>query len=209
MSNPILSTAYLPPIEYFYYLDRNAKVKIEMHETFKKQTYRNRCLIYTEKGSMALTIPVFKPDGNHTKSNKIELFNSENWQKHHWKAINSAYQASPFFLYYKDELEAFYTKEYKNLTKFNAELTAILVELIGIEVEVSETKTFTIPKENDANDLRYRISPKAESTIKEYKPYTQVFSDRYGFVENLSIIDLLFNLGPDTLSYLRSLNLPQ
>lgn len=204
MNNIILSTSYLPPIEYFFYLERNDNIIIEQYETYNKQTYRNRCVIYTEKGELSLSIPVAKPDGNHSKTNKIEIFYLENWQKNHWRAMTSAYQASPFFLYYSDELEFIYNKKYSKLINFNKQLLDTLIELIGIDVNITYSDDF-IELNSLKGDLRFKISPKEPSTIKDFPTYTQVFSDRHGFIKNLSIIDLLFNLGPETISYLRDL----
>lgn len=204
MHTILLSTAYLPPIEYFFHLDRCEDILIEQFETYKKQTYRNRSLIYTEKGIMPLSIPITKPNGNHTKTNEIEIFQNDNWQKNHWKSIQSAYQASPFFLYYKDELEVFYTTKYKRLIDFNNDLLFKLVELTDIETKISFTSDF-IETDSLEDDLRFKISPKEKPTINTLKNYTQVFTERHGFINNLSIIDLLFNMGPETLDYIRGL----
>ncbi len=202
----LLSTSYLPPIEYFYHINKSDSILIEQFETFKKQSYRNRCIIYTEKGEMSLSIPVNKPNGNHTKTNEIEIAEIDNWQKNHWKAIQSAYQASPFFLYYKDDLEIFYTRKYNKLIDFNTKLLITLNELIGIEAEIVFTNDFIKPN-NTGTDLRFKISPKEKPTISTFPHYTQVFSERHGFIKNLSIIDLLFNMGPETLSYLKDMEL--
>lgn len=204
MQNILLSTSYLPPIEYFRYIHNSESIIIEQFETYKKQTYRNRCLIYTEKGVMPLSIPVKKPNGNHTKTNEIEITEAENWQKNHWRSIQSAYEVSPFFLYYKDELEVLFNKKYSKLLDFNNDLLFMLIEQIGIETPIFFTEEFVKPN-NEINDFRYKISPKHEPTIKHFPNYTQVFSQRHGFIENLSIIDLLFNLGPETLDYINSL----
>ena len=206
MRTKLLSTSYLPPIEYFHYLNNCENIVIELFETYKKQSYRNRCLIYTEKGAMPLSIPISKPNGNNTKTNEVEFSQNENWQKHHWKAIQSAYQASPFFLYYKDELEIFYTRKYNKLIDFNTDLLLKIIELIGIKANISFTKEF-VKVNNEEGDLRFKISPKEKPTISKLPSYIQVFSDRHGFIKNLSIIDLLFNLGPDTLSYLNDLEM--
>jgi len=206
MSNIILSTSYLPPIEYFFYFERNDNIIIDLHETYKKQTYRNRCNIYTEKGEMSLSIPVRKPEGNHSKTSNVEICYLENWQKNQWKAISSAYQSSPFFLYYKDELDDILNKKFNKLNDFNTQLLNKLIEIIGIDVNISYSEDF-IELNKFEGDLRFKISPKEKSTIQNFHPYTQVFSDRHGFIENLSIIDLLFNLGPETQSYLKSLKL--
>jgi len=199
-----MSTAYLPPIEYFYFLNKSDAVNIEQFETYKKQTYRNRCRIYTEKGDTQLSIPVIKTFGNHTKVKDIQIFRDENWQKSHWKAITSAYQASPYFLYYMDDLSLIYQKKYKFLLDFNNDLLKIIFNNIGISIPLSLTNDFIKPL-GEPNDFRYLISPKEDQLIEQYPSYMQVFDDRHGFIPNLSIIDLLFNLGPETRTYLNGL----
>jgi len=200
----LLSTAYLPPIEYYYYLLRSEHIIIEQFETYPKQSYRNRCSILSGNGKLSLSIPAVKVNGNHTLTKDIALFNEDKWQLKHWRAIQAAYSASPFLLYYADELEIFYTQKYSNLLEFNLSLTQTLCRLIGFTPEISLTKTF---EKNPGNclDLRNSVSPKKPSTIKHFTAYTQVFSDRHAFLPNMSVIDLLFNLGPETGEYLNKL----
>ncbi len=197
----LLSSAYLPPVEYFAYLQKYPQALIEQHETYPKQTYRNRCHIYTEKGKTTLSVPVSKVNGNRTKTNEVELFNEERWQMNHWRAIESAYIASPYFLFYKDELAACYSTRFHKLLEFNTRLTKQLCTLIGIDTEIGFTDEFH-RKHEDVIDLRSAINPKKPSTIGHFPEYIQVFGDRHGFIPNLSIIDLLFNLGPGTKNYL-------
>jgi hypothetical protein len=205
MQNTLFSSAYLPPIEYFYFLLKAENSVVERFETYKKQTYRNRCYVYTEKGKTALSIPISKPFGNHTKTSEIEIFYSENWQLNHWKTISTAYQSSPFFLYYKDELEVFYKMKFTKLIDFNNRLMQTLIEMLEIDVSISFSGHFEKPSENE-NDLRFKISPKEDSLLSGLPPYSQVFDDRHGFLPNLSIIDLLFNKGPEAGIYLNDLS---
>lgn len=200
----LLSTAYFPPVEYFYYLQKFENIVIEAEETYPKQTYRNRCVIYSEKGSLTLTAPVVKPFGNQTKTKDIEFFNEGRWQTNHWRAIYSAYQNSPYYLYYKDELEVFFTKKAANLLNWNLEITKTLCKLIGIKTQFSISKEFLKPG-SLYNDHRFDISPKLPSLHSNFPKYTQVFSVRHGFIENLSILDLLFNLGPESMAYLKKI----
>ena len=199
-----MSSAYLPPIEYFAYLMQYEAAFIEQNETYPKQTYRNRSEIFTEKGKTTLSVPVSKVFGNHTRTSQIKINNEENWKIKHWRAIKAAYLSSPYFLYYKDELQAFYYQKHDTLLEFNTALTRTLCNSIGISIELLLTDTFTLNPENTA-DLRLSIHPKKPPTIPNFPNYIQVFNDRHVFIPNLSIIDLIFNLGPETKNYLGNL----
>lgn len=201
----LLSVAYLPPAEYFALLLNN-HIVIEKHETYPKQTFRNRCHIYSEKGKMGLSIPVNKPSGNHSKITEIEILNSDRWYLRHWRAIEAAYSASPYFLYYQDMLKPFFTGEHHNLFAFDLELTKLICKIIGIEPELSFTGHFEKNPQN-LTDLRYRMSPKEPPVATFFPQYIQVFSDRHAFIPNLSIIDLLFNKGPETKAYLKEVEI--
>lgn len=202
--NPILlSTAYFPPVEYFALLTK-FPVIIEQHETYQKQSYRNRCEIYSEKGLIPLSIPVTKPLGNHTPTNQVLMMNKDKWYLKHRRAIQSAYESSPFFLFYKDDLEVFLSGKYESLFELNFQLIAQLTDLIGIKPHITLTEQFD-KAPDEAVDLRNEISPKKEAICNNFPSYIQVFSDRKGFIPNLSILDLIFNLGSETKTYLENL----
>lgn len=200
----ILPTAYLPPIEYFALLNTSKAIIIEQHETYSKQTYRNRCEIYTEKGKMPLIIPVSKPSGKHTITADIRIFNQDKWYVKHWRAIETAYKAAPFFLYYSNEINSFYNGTIHNLLNFNLELTKLFCQIIGIETEFKLSADY-LKRVDTKIDFREAISPKKPNIIKSFPDYTQVFSTNHGFIPNLSIIDLLFNLGPESYNYISEL----
>jgi hypothetical protein len=200
--NIILATAYLPPINWFRALIRAETVFIESQETYSKQTYRNRCRIYSANGSFNLTIPVSKPFGNHTQTTQITIFNETPWMIKHWRAIESAYNSSPWFLYYKDEFEILFSgSKPESLFAFNLELIKVLMKVIGIYKKLALTSHYEVNPQ-DVKDLRYLSNPLQANTPFESPPYTQVFENKFGFLPNLSIIDLLFNLGPETGEYL-------
>lgn len=201
LSSILLSTAYLPPIEYFSFLINSDKQIIEKYETYKKQTYRNRCYILGSNGKLALTIPIKKPEGNHTKTNEIIISYSEDWQQIHWKSIESSYNSSPFFLFYKEELKNLYQKKYKYLLDHNNNFLKLIFDFLDIEITPGLTSEF-IKNPKNILDLRNSISPKNSSQEKNYKKYSQVFANKHGFIPNLSIIDLLFNTGPEAIDYL-------
>jgi hypothetical protein len=201
----LLPTAYLPPVEYMALMSVSTKVEIEIHETYPKQTWRNRCIIPTANGPLALSIPVEKPLGNHTPTRLINISKHLPWQKQHWRTIVSAYNKSAFFLFYRDLLEPFFTNEAPELLiDWNDELLTALTGEIGIALKWERTLSFSKSPKGMLN-LRAIFSPKANLAAENhlfFKPYFQAFAERHGFLANQSVIDLLFNLGPDTKKYL-------
>jgi len=204
----ILSSFYLPPVEYFARILNAGAFKVELHENYIKQTYRNRCHIYTANGLLALSIPIHKTNGNHTLISDIKISYLDNWQANHWRAIESAYNKSPFFLYYSDDLKKFYSTTWKYLWEFNTALTEYLLKRLKIGNSISFTEDF-VPALNLNDDPRYNIHPKEESKNVVFPKYYQVFETKHGFIPNLSIIDLLFNEGPESLSYLKQVKITE
>jgi len=200
----LLSSAYLAPIQYYTKLLFYDEVFIEMHENYPKQTYRNRCKIYGANGELSLSIPV-KKDAVKVKTKDIVIDYDTNWRKLHWKSIESAYRSSPFFEFYQDDLIPFYEKTYKYLVDFNMELQIMILEHLEMEVNIKNTKEF-ISNIDQVDDFRESIVPKKSLSDESFHmyEYTQVFQEKHGFIPNLSIIDLLFNEGPNALELLKS-----
>ncbi len=194
----LISTAYLPPVHYFAIMAKADEVLIEQYETYPRQTYRNRCEIYSANGKIPLIIPVHKPGGNHTMTKDVLVSNHEKWQLLHWRAIKTAYANSPFFLYYKDQLKYFFAEKVNSLIEFNLGLTQEILDLIGLKVKISYTCEFVMKPEH-ALDYRWNITPKKPFNEFPAKEYYQSFNEKHGFIPNLSIIDLLFNLGPEAV----------
>lgn len=194
----------MPPIEYFVWIMKADSIIIEREENYIKQTYRNRCEINSANGKLLLSIPVIKTNGNHTKVKDVKIDYSENWQLNHWRAIVSAYNHSPYFLYYKDELEKYYFNNYIYLFDFNTQLIRTILKLLPINRNIVNTDEYLKSVDENCIDLRNKISPKMLTFIN-WPKYTQVFNERWGFLPNLSIVDLLFNVGPQSAEYLLSI----
>lgn len=181
------------------------EVFVEIHETYPKQTYRNRCSIATSSGILNLTIPVNRVNGNHTKTIEICIDYSQNWQILHWRTIVTAYSKSPYFLFYRDYFEPLYFSEYKCLIEFNSKILSTVLKVLQINnLQLNYTKQFLTG--TDFFDLRNKFHPKAKSSdfvAFELPRYIQTFEENHGFIPNLSIMDLLFNLGPQALTYLK------
>ena len=204
METILLSTAYLPPISWMAVALKSDNIAIEIHETYPKQTFRNRCNIATSSGILSLTVPVIRTNGNHTKTCDIGIDNSKNWQQLHWRSIVTAYNRSPYFLYYRDFLEPMYHKKHDNLIDLNQALLAILFKILQVKnMEIFNTDQYTETPE--FTDRRNSFHPKKtnyQEIISELPRYIQTFEDYHGYIADLSIIDLLFSIGPQTLPYL-------
>ena len=195
MSN-IFPTAYLPSIEYVSLFLKTDDVSIELYETYQKQSCRTRCNVMTANGIQTLTIPVIKTNGNHTLTKDIEISYKEAWQQIHLRCLESAYRKSAYFDYYFPYFEKIYKQKFNTLIELNDYCLKTILKLLKVKKEYSYTEDF----EKIADDRDFRISlSKNNYNNFEMKPYYQVFADRHGFVSNLSIVDLLFNEGSNSV----------
>ena len=203
MNIAYLSSAYLAPVEYYTKLLAYDKVFVEQYDHYIKQTYRNRCTIAGPSGELALSIPTVKPDTLKCPMKDIRISDHGNWRHLHWNAIESAYNSTPFFEYYKDDFRPFYEKKYEFLLDFNEELRRLVCDLLDMQPAVVYTEHY---EPEVANDFRETIRPKHEGEDPAFRPepYYQVFREKFGFLPNLSIADLLFNMGPEGLVTLRA-----
>jgi len=197
-----LTTAYLPPVEYIRLISRSETTIIEKFEKYQKQSYRSRCHIYSANGILPLIIPVSRENGHSVNISEIRIDYSKKWQIQHWRAIVSAYKNSPFFEYYQDDIFPFYKEEEESLFNFNFKLLETILNLIGADYNLKTSDCFQNAYLN--GDYRELIHPKIETTLRENENgrYHQVFAHKHGFIPNLSVLDLLFNEGPDASSYL-------
>ena len=199
-----LSSAYLAPVEYYTKLLAYDRVCIEQHDHYIKQTYRNRCTIAAPDGELALSIPTVKPASLKCPMCDIRISDHGNWRHLHWNAIESAYNHTPFFEY---------KKKYEFLADFNEELCHLVCSLIDIQPVMERTSEYKTGFAPGEADFRERIHPKKDFSLEDPdfspQPYYQVFQERLGFLPNLSIIDLLFNMGPESLLVLQQSNKPE
>ena len=224
--NALLSTTYFGPIQWYQKLYRADTVLIERCESFQKQTYRNRCLIASTQGVQALTVPVVSEGSSLI--NSVRISDHGNWRHLHWNALKSAYGESPFFEYYEDDLRPFFQPDWEFLFDFNEAIRKKMCELLDIHPHVHNTESFTSPLDISRTshlvprtshlvprtshlvprtshlDYRYAIQPKHPAPDDDFtpRPYYQVYREKHGFLPNLSILDLLMNMGPESIFYL-------
>ena len=201
---PIFSTAYFPPVAYMAALGHFHKVKIEAKETFPKQTYRNRMEIMTANGVKTLSVPVIR--NNHSRTEEVLIDYKERWNIIHLRTIEAAYATSPYYEYYKDDLWAILTRHYEHLLELNASTLEWVLERLKTPIKTTPTTDY-LPQNGNPLDFRNTFTPKRPLPSDMFKPYYQVFGDRLPFAPNLSILDLMMNLGPETQDYLKSITI--
>ncbi|MCH4896898.1 hypothetical protein E0494_09320 [Marinilabiliaceae bacterium JC040] len=201
----LLSTAYFPPIQYYSKLVQENPIYIECFENYAKQSYRNRCDILGANGRLTLSVPVLKGARKKILTKDIQIEYVENWQKIHFQGIESAYRKSPYYEYYIDDIEPIFNKDFKYLIDLNEHIMSIVNEIIEINPQIERTTDY-IKDTSGYIDWREGIHPKKSKRLEDENytevAYTQVFSDKFEYQENLSILDLIFNLGPESLIHL-------
>lgn len=206
----LLSTTYFGPVQWYQKLNRAEETLIEAHENYCKQTYRNRCVIATANGPQALTVPVERPadtDLNHCPIRDIRISDHGRWRQLHWNALQSAYSETPFFEYYADDLRPFFDRRYEFLFDFNMEICETMCSLLDVQPKIRLTTEYVKHADisEDCVDFRDSIVPKHPRHDPSFtpRPYYQVFGTRHGFLPNLSVLDLLFNMGPEGIFLLQ------
>ena len=209
MTTALLQTTYFGPVQWYQKLKRYDHCVIEQYDSYQKQTYRNRCVIATANGLQALTVPV-EVGGKKEEVREVRISDHNQWRRVHWNALQSAYSESPFFEYYADDIRPFFEKKYEFLIDFNEAIRQKMCELLDIEASVSYSSGFRVQDSgfrdhgSGFRDFREVIHAKHPQDDPGFQPrsYWQVFQHRYGFQPNLSILDLLFCMGPEAVFYL-------
>lgn len=202
----LLHPTYFPDILTFATIIQKETIW-EVEDNYQKQTYRNRCYICTDQGRHLLSIPIRHVGGKEgrQKCKDVKLDNSYPWQRQHWRTLETVYRTSPYFEYYEDEIESLFKNEQKFLLDFNLKTIETICNCLQIEMPTERTSNYEIDS-FDAVDMRLLVNAKKKIKFDQIG-YNQVFGDRHDFVENTSILDLLFNEGPNSVSYLKAQNL--
>lgn len=209
MKEVLLHPGYFGPIAQFIAMGKAEKVWFENEDNFQKQTYRNRTYIYSANGKLALTIPV-KHTGNktqHQKYREVKIENDFSRQTQHWKSIQTCYRTSPFFEFYEDDFAHLYHKRFDYLLDFNYQSLEVILDSLEWDLDITKTTEYKKIAPEGVLDSRGLVKAKSDQSF-DFAPYTQVFEDRSGFLSNLSILDLLFNEGPNADIYLKQQKLP-
>ena len=205
--NVVLSSAYLPNLHYFYYIFNAQTITIEQHENYQKQSFRNRTQLLSANGVLNLSIPIIKSNNSQLITD-IKICYKENWQKNHWRAIESAYKNSPYFEFFETDLKQFYTSPFQNLFNFNLKQLQLILKLLKQPISINFTTQYQ-KQINNVIDLRQTIHPKinfsTDGLVQKSlnTPYYQTFETKFNFTPNLTILDALFNIGLNTYKLLK------
>ena len=200
MNKVLIHPSYFPSISHFIAMAQAETIVFEMEDNFQKQTNRNRMYIYSPNGIQLLNVPVKHSKEIHQKIKDVRIENDFGWQKQHFKSLDAAYRSSPFFEYFEDDILPIFEKKHDFLMDLNLEAIAIVSKCLGMPLNYQETTEY-FHKVDGVADNRSLVNGKKDTTIIE--SYTQVFDDKHGFINNLSILDLLFNEGRYAMDYLK------
>lgn len=198
----LLFSTYFPSISHFAALAQSENTIFEIEDNFQKQTNRNRTYIYSPNGLQLLNIPVKHSKESHQKTKDIQIETDSDWQKQHFKSLEAAYRSSPFFEFFEDDLRPIFEKKHLFLLDLNFQILEIVSKCLRMKLEYTTTKEYFHEVDtNEFKDFRALVNGKKDSS--SFESYTQVFDDKYGFINNLSVLDLLFNEGKYALDYLK------
>lgn len=199
--NILIHPTYFPPISHFVAMAKADSITFETEDNFQKQTNRNRMYIYSPNGIQLLNIPVKHSKVAHQKFKDVRIENAFDWQKNHFKSLEAAYRTSPFFEYFEDDIRPIFEKKHDFMMDLNFQTMEIVMDCLGIPFTYDKTTEY-FHEVADKTDFRHLANGKKDAS--QFEPYTQVFEEKHGFLNNLSILDLLFNEGRYAVDYLKN-----
>lgn len=197
----LIPLTYLGPIELFAHLRDGDNIIVEQNCNYERKSYRNRCNIIGANGPLSLSVPVINQKNVKIKTKDTQISYDSDWQKQHWRSITSAYNSSPFFEYYADAFYPFYNQKFDSLVQFNMELLHTIIRELELDLSITLSDEYETIVHNEVMDLRYLINPKKKQEAHNHFvniEYWQVFAQKFGFTPNMSILDLIFNMGPES-----------
>jgi hypothetical protein len=201
--NILIHPSYFPSVSHFVAMAQSDNITFEMEDNFQKQTNRNRTYIYSPNGIQLLNIPIKHSNLTHQKTKDIKIEQEFDWQKQHFKSLEAAYRSSPFFEYFEDDLLPIFQKKHTFLMDLNFEALETTAKCLRMKFEFGTTTEYFHEVDNSQiTDFRYLVNGKKDNSV--FENYTQVFDDKHGFLNNLSVLDLLFNEGRYAMDYLKN-----
>ncbi|MDR6846631.1 WbqC family protein [Flavobacterium granuli] len=201
--NILIHPSYFPSVSHFVAMAQSGNITFEMEDNFQKQTNRNRTYIYSPNGIQLLNIPIKHSNLAHQKTKDIKIESEFDWQKQHFKSLEAAYRSSPFFEFFEDDLLPIFQKKHTFLMDLNFEALEITAKCLRMKFEFDITTEYFHEIDNSqTSDFRYLVNGKKDNSV--FENYTQVFDDKFGFLNNLSVLDLLFNEGKFAMDYLKN-----
>lgn len=198
--NIIIHPTYFPSICHFVAMVKADSITFEMEDNFQKQTNRNRMYIYSPNGIQMLNIPIKHSKEGNQKFKDVRIENDFDWRKNHFKSLEAAYRTSPFFEYFEDDFRSLFEKKHEFMMDLNFQTIELVTDCLGVKFEIEKTTEYFHETEG-LTDFRHLANGKKDTSL--FEPYTQVFDDKHGFINNLSILDLLFNEGRYAVDYLK------
>jgi hypothetical protein len=198
--NILIHPTYFPSISHYVAMAKADSITFEVEDNFQKQTNRNRMYIYSPNGQQLLNIPVKHSSKPHQKFKDTRLEGAFNWQKQHFKSLEAAYRTSPFFEYFEDDIRPLFDKKHEFMMDLNFQAMELVASCLGMDFSYGKTSEYFHEAES-VQDFRYLANGKKDTA--QFDPYTQVFEEKHGYINNLSILDLLFNEGRYAMEYLK------
>lgn len=198
----LIHPTYFPSISHFVAMAQADSITFEIEDNFQKQTNRNRTYIYSPNGIQLLNIPIKHSGESHQKTKDVKIETDFDWQKQHFKSLEAAYRSSPFFEYFEDDIYPIFQKKHTFLMDLNFEVMDVVAKCLRMKLEYATTAEYFHEADSNISDFRFLANGKKDSS--QFEPYPQVFEEKQGFLNNLNVLDLLFNEGKFAMDYLKS-----